>query len=148
MLGPWNWSIRLEPWGAKLIAHFTAFNGLIQHSSTGESDGSRENEGTSSEAQAKKRACAEAVGLGHFFYFLPKVWARGERQGKAFRFAPRECERAVEEMFRLAGLTNRLHVRTGPAPLDQSAARVDGDAAPAAVPHAPPPVPHRPLATQ
>jgi hypothetical protein len=42
--------------------------------------------------------------LGLCFYFLPKVWARGEKVGKDFTFAAGEEQRAVYEMYRRAGL--------------------------------------------
>jgi hypothetical protein len=104
-IGPNNWSIDLEPWGTdQIIARMTAFDGLIRKASTGSAKGEA-NGAAEAEVQAKKRVCAESVMLGLFFYFLPKVWAKGERVGKDFYFAEGEEQRAVYEMYRRAGLT-------------------------------------------
>jgi hypothetical protein len=104
-LGPNTWSIDLHPWGAdQIIACMSAFGGLIRKASTGSAKGEA-NGAAEAEVQAKKRVCAEAVMLGLCFYFLPKVWARGERVGKDFAFAAGEEQRAVYEMYRRAGLS-------------------------------------------
>jgi hypothetical protein len=103
-IGPNNWSIDLQPWGEhQIIARLTAFGGLIQKASSGSAKGET-NGAAEAEAQAKKRVCAEGVLLGQFFYFLPSVWASGERAGKDFYFNPGEEQRAVYEMYRRAGL--------------------------------------------
>ncbi len=103
-IGPNNWSIDLQPWGEhQIIARLTAFGGLIQKASSGSAKGET-NGAAEAEAQAKKRVCAEGVLLGQFFYFLPSVWASGERVGKDFYFNAGEEQRAVYEMYRRAGL--------------------------------------------
>jgi hypothetical protein len=104
-IGPNNWSIDLQPWGEhQIIARLTAFGGLIQKASSGSAKGET-NGAQEAEAQAKKRVCAEGVLLGLCFYFLPPVWASGERIGKDFYFNAGEEQRAVYEMYRRAGLT-------------------------------------------
>jgi hypothetical protein len=104
-IGPNNWSIDLEPWGTdQIIARMTAFGGLIRKASSGSAKGEA-NGAAEAEAQAKKRVCAESMMLGLFFYFLPNVWAKGEKLGKDFYFAEGEEQRAVYEMYRRAGLT-------------------------------------------
>jgi hypothetical protein len=103
-IGPNNWSIDLEPWGTdQIIARMIAFGGLIRKASTGSAKGEA-NGAAEAEVQAKKRVCAESVMLGLFFYFLPKVWAKGEKVGKDFYFDTGEEQRAVYEMYRRAGL--------------------------------------------
>ncbi len=104
VIGPNNWSIDLEPWGAdQIIARMTAFGGLIRKASTGSAKGET-NGAAEAEAQAKKRVCAESVLLGLFFYFLPNVWGKGERVGKDFSFTEGEEQRCVYEMYARAGL--------------------------------------------
>lgn len=69
-----DWSVSYTPWGDRIICHLTI--GGVTRSSTGESDSQSErNEtgGTSSEAQAFKRACA-MFGLGRYLYSLPALW--------------------------------------------------------------------------
>ena len=103
-IGPNNWSIDLQPWGEhQIIARLTAFGGLIQKASSGSAKGET-NGAAEAEAQAKKRVCAEGLLLGQFFYFLPPVWASGERAGKDFYFNAGEEQYAVYEMYRRAGL--------------------------------------------
>lgn len=69
-----DWSVSYTPWGDRIICHLTISG--VTRSSTGESDSQSErNEtgGTSSEAQAFKRACA-MFGLGRYLYSLPALW--------------------------------------------------------------------------
>ena len=82
------------------LSELAQMAGRYSGSAKGEANGAQE-----AEVQAKKRVCAEAVMLGLFFYFLPKVWAKGERVGKDFFFEKGEQQRAVYEMYRRAGLT-------------------------------------------
>src|SRR5262245_7026921 len=108
-IGPNNWSIDLQPWGEhQIIARLTAFGGLIQKASSGSAKGET-NGAQEAEAQAKKRVCAEGVLLGLFFYFLPRVWGKGERVGKDFYFADGEEQCCVYEMYARAGLLSRPH---------------------------------------
>ena len=121
-LGPHAWSITLQPWGVdQIVARLTAFDGQIVKESTGSAKGEI-NGAQEAEVQAKKRVCAEGLSLGLFFYFLPKVWGRGERIGEDFVFAEGEEERCVYEMYRRAGLSAVPHpgvsltTATAPAP--------------------------------
>jgi hypothetical protein len=108
-IGPNNWQIDLAPWGEhQIIARLRAFGGLIEKASSGSAKGEA-NGAAEAEAQAKKRVCAEGVMLGLFFYFLPKVWGKGERVGKDFSFADGEEQRCVHEMYARAGLLSRQH---------------------------------------
>jgi hypothetical protein len=108
-IGPNNWQIDLQPWGEhQIIARLRAFGGLIEKASSGSAKGEA-NGAQEAEAQAKKRVCAEGVLLGLFFYFLPRVWGKGERVGKDFYFADGEEQRCVHEMYARAGLLSRLH---------------------------------------
>jgi hypothetical protein len=108
-IGPNNWQIDLQPWGEhQIIARLRAFGGLIEKASSGSAKGEA-NGAQEAEAQAKKRVCAEGVLLGLFFYFLPRVWGKGERVGKDFYFADGEEQRCVHEMYTRAGLLSRPH---------------------------------------
>lgn len=75
-----NWSVSYLPWGERIICHLT-INGVTR-SSTGESDTSDGNAGTSAEAQAFKRACT-MFGLGRYLYELPSVWVEYNADRKA-----------------------------------------------------------------
>ena len=103
-LGPNNWTIDLQPWGEhQIIARLRAFGGLIEKASSGSAKGEA-NGAQEAEAQAKKRVVAEGLMLGLYFYFLPRVWGKGERAGKDFVFADGEEQRCVFEMYRRASL--------------------------------------------
>src|SRR5690242_53300 len=138
-IGPNNWSIVLRPWGDhQIIARLRAFGGLIEKESSGSAKGEA-NGAQEAEVQAKKRACAEGLMLGLYYYFLPNVWGKGERVGKDFTFADGEEQRCVHEMYARAGLIARSTpgVRI---PRDGSTAR--GEASrPAATTPAPSPAP-------
>jgi len=106
-IGPNNWSIVLRPWGEhQIIARLRAFGGLIEKESSGSAKGEA-NGAQEAEVQAKKRACAEGLMLGLYYYFLPNVWGKGERVGKDFVFADGEEQRCVYEMYARAGLIAR-----------------------------------------
>jgi len=106
-VGPNNWSIILRPWGEhQIIARLRAFGGLIEKESSGSAKGEA-NGAQEAEVQAKKRACAEGLMLGLYYYFLPNVWGKGERVGKDFAFADGEEQRCVYEMYARAGLITR-----------------------------------------
>ena len=106
-VGPNNWRITLRPWGEhQIIARLTAFGGLIVSESSGNAKGDA-NGAQEAEVQAKKRACAEGLMLGLYYYFLPNVWGKGERVGKEFTFAEGEERRCVYEMYARAGLIAR-----------------------------------------
>lgn len=69
-----DWAVSYTPWGERIICHLT-INGITR-SSTGEPDSDSERSemaGTTSEAQAFKRACA-MFGLGRYLYNLPSLW--------------------------------------------------------------------------
>jgi len=73
-----DWSVTYTPWGERLVCHLTIQG--VTRSSSGEPDSqaapgalSAENAGTTTEAQAFKRACA-MFGLGRYLYNLPSVW--------------------------------------------------------------------------
>jgi hypothetical protein len=105
VLGPGGWNIELTPWGnQKVIAGLTAFGGRIVHWSSGESEADDPNCGTSAEAQAKKRVCAEALGLGLYFYHAPKLWGVVTHKGKGATFATGEEERLKLELYGRMGL--------------------------------------------
>src|SRR5262245_6591987 len=115
-IGPNNWQIDLQPWGEhQIIARLRAFGGLIEKASSGSAKGEA-NGAQEAEVQAKKQVCAEGLMLGLFFYFLPKMWGKGERVGKDFYFGQGEEERCVYEMYARAGLLSRQH---SGAPLDR-----------------------------
>ena len=106
-VGPNNWSIILRPWGEhQVIARLSAFGGLIRKESSGNAKGEA-NGAQEAEVQAKKRACAEGLMLGLYYYFLPNIWGKGERTGKDFYFAEGEERRCVYEMYVRAGLISR-----------------------------------------
>jgi hypothetical protein len=108
VLGRANWRIRLLPWGNdSIIARMTVFGGLIERDSTGSSKESFDG-GQDAEAQAMKRVCARAVGLGLYLYALPEIWGRGERDGKRFFFADGEEERCLYELYRRAGFSTAV----------------------------------------
>jgi len=121
VLGRANWCIRLIPWGSEsIIARMSAFGGLIERDSTGSSKESFDG-GQDAEAQAMKRVCARAVGLGLYLYHLPEVWGRGERDGKRFFFADGEEERCLHELYRRAGLSTIPHPAAAvPTPAPQA----------------------------
>jgi hypothetical protein len=101
VVGPANWSIQLIPWGeTRIIARLTICGITKDASGEGGTSGD-ENCGTSAEAQAKKRACAE-FGVGRYLYSLPQVWGNGKGNRKAFRFD--NPKGIVEQMYREAGL--------------------------------------------
>lgn len=103
-VGRGNFTVELLPWGQKVVAHLMAFGGEIEAWSSGEEDAADENAGTAAEAQAKKRACAEGLGLGHYLYFLPRLWGRVERQGRSFGFPREEEERIKHALYAGCGL--------------------------------------------
>lgn len=106
-IGPNNWQIDLVPWGEnQILARLEAFGGLIKGMSSGSAKGEA-NGAQEAEVQAKKRVVAEKLLLGLFFYFLPKVWGKGERVGKDFAFSEGEEQRCVYEMYARAGLIAR-----------------------------------------
>jgi hypothetical protein len=99
-LGPHNWSITLEGWSStKVIARLRAFGGLIDHTASGEGEAGDAYEGASAEAQAKKRVCAEALGLGLYFYFLPPVYGKVERPGGRLVFPRAEQDRIIRTLY-------------------------------------------------
>lgn len=105
VLGPGAWSIALTPWGnQKVIAQLTACGGRIVHWSSGEGDPDDPNGGTIAEAQAKKRVCAEALGLGLYLYHAPKFWGALADTGKNATFAPGEEQRLKREIYGRMGL--------------------------------------------
>jgi hypothetical protein len=107
LVGPNNWQIDLVPWGEnQILARLHAFGGLIKGTSSGSAKGEA-NGAQEAEVQAKKRVVAEKLLLGLFFYFLPKVWGKGERAGKDFSFADGEEQRCVYDMYVRAGLLAR-----------------------------------------
>jgi hypothetical protein len=128
VLGPGAWNIELTPWGnQKVIARLTAFGGRIVHWSSGESEADDPNCGTSAEAQAKKRVCAEALGLGLYFYHAPKLWGVITHKGKGATFAAGEEERLKLELYGRMGLLHeQAHDRqparagTQPQPLSRN----------------------------
>lgn len=79
-----DWSVSYTPWGERIICHLTISG--VTRSSTGEPDSASErNEtgGTSSEAQAFKRACA-MFGLGRYLYQLPALWVEYDAPNQRF----------------------------------------------------------------
>lgn len=79
-----DWSVSYTPWSERIICHLT-INGITR-SSTGEpdSDSDRtETAGTTSEAQAFKRACA-MFGLGRYLYNLPSLWVEYDAENQRF----------------------------------------------------------------
>jgi hypothetical protein len=140
-VGPNNWSIILRPWGEhQIIARLRAFGGLIEKESSGSVKGEA-NGAQEAEIQAKKRACAEGLMLGLYYYFLPNVWGNGERIGKDFAFADGEEQRCVYEMYARAGLITRStpsvpiprgEVPTAHGDISRSAATPASSRAPAA----------------
>lgn len=107
LIGPNNWQIDLVPWGEhQILARLEAFGGLIKGTSSGSAKGEA-NGAQEAEVQAKKRVVAEKLLLGLFFYFLPKVWGKGERVGKDFAFSDGQEQRCVYEMYARAGLIAR-----------------------------------------
>ena len=117
VIGPGNWSISLTPWGEhKVIATLSAFGGAITHQSSGESEDTDPNEGTSAEAQAKKRVCAEGLGLGLYLYRAPKQWGTVERKGKGAIFSRSEEQRLKLELYRTMGLLTDQSATSTPMP--------------------------------
>lgn len=95
LVGGENWYARLQPWGDhKVICTLTILG--VPKDSSGEGDAEEENDGTSAEQQAKKRAMAEH-GL-NYLYLLPQVW--GDYDAEKKRFV--NPQPLVEEMYRNA----------------------------------------------
>lgn len=70
---PGDWSCQFKPWGENRIICELTIHG-VKRSSTGEpGDSPAKVAGTSSEAQAFKRACSK-FGLGRYLYDLPDTW--------------------------------------------------------------------------
>jgi hypothetical protein len=117
VIGLGSWSITLTPWGEhKVIATLSAFGGAITHQSSGEREDNDPNEGTSAEAQAKKRVCAEGLGLGLYFYRAPKLWGTVERKGKGAIFFRQEEQRLKLELYRTMGLLTDPSAASTPTP--------------------------------
>jgi len=83
--------------------------------------------------QAKKRACAEGLMLGLYYYFLPNVWGKGERVGKDFYFADGEEQRCVYQMYARAGLI-KGSTRGVTVARNEPGTATDNSARPAATP--------------
>ncbi|HEU5373930.1 MAG TPA: hypothetical protein VFV38_00680 [Ktedonobacteraceae bacterium] len=95
LVGGENWYARLQPWGDhKIICTLTILG--IPKDSSGEGDAEEENDGTSAEQQAKKRAMAEH-GL-NYLYLLPRIWGDYDAEKKSFV----NPQALVEEMYRNA----------------------------------------------
>lgn len=78
------WQVAFQPWGDRLIAYVN-IGGYIR-ASTGEMDKQSEKSeigGTSAEAQAFKRACAQ-WGLGRYLYKVPMKWWDYDKENKRF----------------------------------------------------------------
>jgi hypothetical protein len=118
VIGLGSWSITLTPWGEhKVIATLRAFGGAITHQSSGEREDNDPNAGTSAEAQAKKRVCAEGLGLGLYLYRAPKLWGTVERKGKGATFSRQEEQRLKLELSRTMGLlTDQSATSSTPTP--------------------------------
>ena len=117
VIGPGGWSITLTPWGEhKVIATLSAFGGVITHQSSGEREDNDPNAGTSAEAQAKKRVCAEGLGLGLYLYHAPKLWGTVERRGKGALFSRPEEQRLKLELSRTMGLLTDQSASSTPMP--------------------------------
>lgn len=101
--GPHTWAIEPITWGTKLITRMTAFGGILTGFCSGESDGNDPNLGTSAEAQAKKRVCAQVVKLGRYLYQSPRLYGRVEKRGNSFAFVEGEERRLIERYYRTAG---------------------------------------------
>jgi hypothetical protein len=134
IIGPGNWQIELKPWGPnKVIAELTAFGGKITHWSSGEGDESDDNTGTSAEIQAKKRVCAEALGLGLYLYSAPKIWGDVTHKGRGATFLSGEEERIKQTAYQRMGIglaEPAALVNTAPisrAPVAQPARRPSPD---------------------
>ena len=123
-LGPNNFRIRLEPWNDDVIAHLSAFGGLIEGWSSGSAKQDKLGP-MEAEAQAKKRVCAEKLMLGLYLYYLPTVWMHGEYDRERRLFFPRsgEEQRCAYEMYARAGLIARPtpSITLPPAPLAPTA---------------------------
>ena len=79
-----DWSVSYTPWGERIICHVT-INGITR-SSTGEPDRDSERQetaGTSTEAQAFKRACS-TFGLGRYLYNMPSMWVEYDADSQRF----------------------------------------------------------------
>lgn len=95
LVGGENWYARLQPWGDhKIICTLTILG--VPKDSSGEGEAEDENDGTSAEQQAKKRAMAEH-GL-NYLYLLPQVW--GDYDAEKKRFVNPQA--LIEEMYRNA----------------------------------------------
>lgn len=79
-----DWSVSYTPWAERIICHLT-INGITR-SSTGEPDSDSERTetaGTTTEAQAFKRACA-MFGLGRYLYNMPSLWVEYDAPNQRF----------------------------------------------------------------
>ena len=73
-----DWGCVFKAWGdTRIIAELTIHG--VTRSSTGESEGSGGPQGTTSEAQAFKRACSK-FGLGRYLYDMPSPWVDYDAQ--------------------------------------------------------------------
>jgi hypothetical protein len=99
-------NVRIAVSGPKgdTIAHLSAFDGAVQAWSRGEEEAGDENQGTSSEIQAKRRVCAEGLGLGLYLYSMPKLWGNIEAQGRSFVFPSHVEEQLKRQMYAMLGL--------------------------------------------
>lgn len=103
-VGRRNWQIALSGPKGDTIARLTAFDGAVEAWSRGEEEPEHENQGTSSEIQAKRRVCAEGLGLGLYLYSLPKLWGAIEPLGRSYVF-PREVEESLKrQLYAALGL--------------------------------------------
>ena len=101
--GPHTWTIEPITWGTKLITRMSAFGGILTGFCSGESDDNDPNLGTSAEAQAKKRVCAQVVKLGRYLYQSPRLYGRVEKRGNSFAFIEGEERHMIERYYRAAG---------------------------------------------
>ncbi|NJO81905.1 MAG: hypothetical protein HC828_03380 [Blastochloris sp.] len=103
-IGRTNYQIAVSGPKGDTIAHLSAFDGAVQAWSRGEEEAGEENQGTSSEIQAKRRVCAEGLGLGLYLYSMPKLWDDIEPQGRSFVFARKVEENLKWQMYSKLGL--------------------------------------------
>lgn len=81
VVGPANWRAHLVPWGPKLICELTILG--VTKESSGEEESKKENVGTATEAQCKKRA-ASSHGIGRYLYFVKDIWGELNKYKNGF----------------------------------------------------------------
>jgi len=140
VVGPANWRAHLVPWGPKLICELTILG--VTKESSGEEESKKENVGTATEAQCKKRA-ASSHGIGRYLYFVKDIWGELNKYKNGFEDPDAIIRQIYRESRNLVGrsidfpydLTKYIGSpgRVNPNRQDQPSAEPEPEEAPAQV---------------